>query len=131
MTRTNYQEMRSNGATEVFVPLFDKMWSLPLYAAFNTMTAADVPSCFVKTPHSSDTDWSKLQHRDAIHQIYRFKYNITAIAKNSGEYRIKCSGINWDEPNQKSSKIAILKSLKITFIHGIKLKYTQCQIRHT
>ena len=120
MTKRNYQEMRSEkGATEVFVPLFNKTWTLPLYATFHTVIATDTPSCFVMNPHSSGSSWFKLQHGDVIHQIYIFKYDIMATVTNSAEYRIKCSGMNWDEPSQKTSKIEIIKSLKITFFQGI------------
>ena len=118
MTKRNYQEMRSNqGATEVFVPLFNRTWSLPLYAIFHTVVAADVPSCFLMNPHSSGSGF-KLQHRDVVHQIYVFKYDIIAMVENGREYRIKCSGMNWDEPSQKTSKIEIITSLKITFSQG-------------
>ena len=122
MTKSNYQEMRLKGTTEVFVPLFNKKWDLLLYAAFNAVLAADIPSCFVKTPHSSDSEWSKLQHSQIIHQTYKFKYNITAAAKNAGEYQIKCSGMNWNEPSQKTMKLEIKKSLKVTFIQGTRYK---------
>ena len=120
MTKKNYQEMRSKkGVTEVFVPLFNKTtWSLPVRATFHTVIGGDVPSCFIMYPHSSDSGF-KLQHSDVIHQIYVFKYDIVATIANSREYRIKCSGMNWDEPNQKASKIEIIKSLKITFFQGI------------
>ena len=119
MTKSNYHEMRSNDETEVFVPVFDKAWELPLYAAFSTMLADDVPSCWVKGPHIPGADWLKLQHTEQIHQTYKFRHNITAEIGNSGEYTIKCLGMNWDDPGQKAFKIDIIKSLKITFIRGM------------
>lgn len=125
MTKLNYQEMRLKGATEVFVPLFNKTWNLPLHASFNTIVAGDVPSCFLKSPHCSDLSCTKLQHSDVIYQTYRFTYNVKAMVKYTGEYRIMCSGMNWDEPSQKTSKIEIIKSLKITFFQGTKHRYCQ------
>ena len=118
MTKPNYQEMRSKDTTEVFVPLFDKVWELPLYAAVYNMLTSDVPSCSIRTPFNSGSSWSKLQHTETIYQAYKFKYNINAAVDNSGEYVVKCSGTNWDEPGHKSMKVWMTKSLKITFIQS-------------
>lgn len=126
MSRSNYREMRTKGVTEVFVPLFQKSWELPLYAAFNTMLAADTPSCLVKGPHRT-ADWTKLNRTEIIHQAYKFKYSIKAAARNSGEYAFKCSGRNWDEPTQTARAVDINKTLKITFIQGIT---TLCFLQH-
>ena len=117
MTRSNYQEMRTNGTTEVFFPLFKDTWELPLYATFNTMLATDIPMCWVKGPHKS-ADWAKLNYTETIRQAYIFKHSVSAVARNSGEYVIKCSGRNWNEPNQTSQTVDITKSLKVTFIQG-------------
>ena len=119
MTKSNYGEMRSSDLTDVFVPLFNKTWELPLYAAFNTMRAFDVPSCWVKkNPHNSESGWEKLQHKKVIHKTYKFKYDILATVKNSGEYKVKCVGMNWDDPRQKALKVETTKSLRIKFIQG-------------
>ena len=127
MTHSNYEEMRANGSTEVFVPLFRDTWELPLYAAFNTMLATDVPACWVKGPHKT-ADWTKLNHTELIHQAYIFKHSVKAVARNSGEYVIKCSGKNWDEPSQTSRTVDITKSLKVTFIQGIIHVHNFCNI---
>ena len=124
MTKTNYLEMRSSDKTQVFVPLFNKTWELPLYAAFYTMIQSAAPKCWVRGPHSQESGWLELQHTEIIHQTYKFKYNITAEVGNSGEYAVKCSGTNWDEPRQKATQVDTIKSLKVTFIQGI---YTKCQ----
>ena len=121
MTKSNYLEMRLNGSTEVFVPLFDKEWTLPIYATFNDVVASDIPSCFAKTPRSSD--WFKLKPTGAIHQAYRFKLNIKAVAQNAGEHKIKCLGRNWDEPSQETWKVELVKSLKISFVQGSLSSY--------
>lgn len=118
MTKTNYKEMQSNNSTEVFVPLFNTTWELPLYAAFNTMRESDVPSCWMKGTHNSSSDWFKLQHTEIIHKTYKFKYNIPAVVKNSGEYAVKCLGIDWDDPSQSALKVETTKILRITFVQG-------------
>ena len=113
MTADNYQEMRKNDVTQVFVPLFKDTYKLPINAIVFTPYSRKV-QCQFQTPsyQEPDQDLTKRQISDSEKlgpHTYKFTDYITSEKMNSGVYNVICLV-------QHERKVS--KTLNITFISG-------------
>lgn len=116
MTIENYQDMRKDGITQVFVPLFKDTYKLPIYATLFTPYKNTV-QCYFQSPSDSYEDPEILKKQSDSKKldshVYKFTDYVTSTKTNSGVYNVTCLVLPEDHMGSKISK-----ALNITFISG-------------